>query len=295
MHAADSGGNSYLASGRVAMITGGRCVSSVDYDREDTVSNFGSAEQSRLPEPAVFQFSLRKLLFAVFACSVVFAVLFRIALPAFQAAHDASQRTECANDLKQIGIGAAGYADVYGVFPSAYIPDATGAPMHSWRVRLFVFLEQVGWNGGPKYDYNQPWDSSANRRWAPGGIYYYCPSSDRKTGSLDTDYVMVVGEGTISNGPEGTRINDIADGAANTIFCVEIAESGIHWMEPRDFVFNKMSFAINDCSGPSISSRHDGGANVLMADGSVRFLSNDTQPALVRAMLTVANNENVSE
>ena len=106
---------------------------------------------------------------------------------------------------------------------------------------------------------------------------------------------MVVGKGTISNGPEGTSIKEIADGAANTIFCVEIADSQIHWMEPRDLNFDEMSFTINDRSGPSISSRHAGGANVLMADGSVRFLSNDTHSALVRAMLTVADNEDVSE
>lgn len=256
------------------------------------MSNVGSTEQLR--PSGVFQFSLRKLLLAVFACSVVFAVLFRIILPAFLAAHDASQLTGCTNNLKQIGIGAAGYADVYGVFPSAYVPDATGAPRHSWRVRLIAFLTQVqlGWE---RYDYNQPWDSNANRRWEPGGISYFCPISTRKKGSLDTDYVMVVGEGTISNGPEGTRINDITDGAANTIFCVEIAESGIHWMEPRDLVFDDMSFAINDRSSPSISSRHAGGANVLMADGSVRFLSNDTQATLVRAMLTVADNEKIPE
>lgn len=250
------------------------------------MANLGEADDASSLSPAPFQFSLRKLLLAVFACSVLFAVVFRLLLPAIFAAHYAAEHVQCTNNLKQIGVGAANYGDVYDTLPSAYIPDAAGQPMHSWRMTILAFLTQLGWDF-PRYDYNQPWDSPANLRLARGGISYYCPLAARKKRPEDTDYVMVVGEGTISNGPTGMHAREIPDGAANTIFCVEIANSKIHWMEPRDLDFDHMSFTVNDRSRSSISSSHPGGALVLMADGSVRFLSDDSQPSLVRTMLLV--------
>jgi prepilin-type processing-associated H-X9-DG protein len=51
------------------------------------------------------------------------------------------------------------------------------------------------------------------------------------------------------------------------------ANSGIHWMEPRDLHVLQMAPTINAKSGQGLSSAHNGGAHVLLADGAVRFLS----------------------
>jgi hypothetical protein len=55
---------------------------------------------------------------------------------------EASRRSQCMNNLKQILIALQNYHDVYGEFPPACIRDKDGKPMHSWRVLLLPFLEQ---------------------------------------------------------------------------------------------------------------------------------------------------------
>ena len=103
---------------------------------------------------------------------------------------------------------------------------------------------------------------------------------------------MFVGKGTAFE--RGTRIrlqDDFTDGRSNTILVVEVHDSGIHWMEPRDLHVSQMPLAINPPRGQGISSGHVGGANVAFADGSVRFLTNEIAPQTLRAVLTRSGKE----
>lgn len=235
-----------------------------------------------------FRYSLRTLLLVVFACGVLFAFMFRVLLPAVTAARDAEYRSQCTNNLKQIGGGLHNYADVYDSFPPAFAVDEAGAPKHSWRALLAPFEWQYGMHS-PVYDFQQPWDCPNNVRFAnffPGP--YICPQNAGPEGIPRTDYVMVVGPRNFSAGATGIRAADIRDGAANMVAVVEIADSDIMWIEPRDVPFNAISFKVNDRSQRSISSHHVQGANVLMADGHVRYLGNSADRAVVEALLTVS-------
>ena len=53
------------------------------------------------------------------------------------------------------------YRDTYKVFPPAFIADADGKPMHSWRVLLLPYLEQQVFY--MRYRFDEPWDSPHNR------------------------------------------------------------------------------------------------------------------------------------
>jgi prepilin-type processing-associated H-X9-DG protein len=214
-------------------------------------------------------------------------------LPAVQEAPEAARRMQCVNNLKQIGVAMHNYHDVYRCFPPAYVPDADGKPMHSWRVLILPFLEQQSLYD--QYDFNEPWDGPNNIRLADSiPAVYACP--DSVFSNSNTCYAMIVGPDTISDGPSAARLADIKDGTANTLMVVEAAGNGINWMEPRDLDAQKLSFVINDRPTPGgIKSDHPGGANVVFCDGAVRFLPDTTSPGVVKDLSTIAGGERIPE
>src|SRR5262249_39694053 len=152
------------------------------------------------------------------------------------------------------------------------------------------------------YNFHVPWNAVENRTaYNVSMSTYMCPS-DPNEDKFRTNYVMVTGPGTIyePGKPIKPEIRDFKDGVSNTIYIVETKDAKFHWLEPRDFTVGsggdeiKMSLKLNDPLSPSISSHHPGGANVSLADGSVRFLKNNLNEAVLRALLSPAGGEIVS-
>ncbi|MFH1923964.1 MAG: DUF1559 domain-containing protein [Planctomycetota bacterium] len=220
-------------------------------------------------------------LVGVLVCGGILAAL---VLPATQAAREAARRAQCTNQLKQIGIAMHNYHDTYRCLPPAVITDEDGQPMRSWRVAILPFIEQAPLYD--QYDFSEPWDGPNNR--ALEGAFpdtYRCPS-DTASGPLDAGYVMIVGEGTLGGEPnELVKFADVKDGTSNTILAIEVAGSGIHWMEPRDLTVEEAVTFITNPGATGLLHVHPGGVNVLMADGSVRFLPESTDPETVRLLL----------
>ena len=88
-------------------------------------------------------FTLVELLVVIAVIGILVALL----LPAVQAAREAARRTQCVNNLKQIGLGLHNYHTTFNVFP----PTTTGAEAHggqcgsgfySWLALLLPFVEQ---------------------------------------------------------------------------------------------------------------------------------------------------------
>jgi prepilin-type processing-associated H-X9-DG protein len=217
----------------------------------------------------------------VLACGGILAALL---LPAVQASREAARRSQCCNNLRQIALAMHNYHDTYKCFPPAVIADKNGRPMRSWRVAILPFLEQSPLHD--RYNSNEPWDSPSNRTLGSAmPPTYRCPS-EAGAGSMETNYVMIVGKGTAGGLPnEAVSFADITDGTSNTILIVEVTGSGIHWMEPRDLSLEDIARGINDGSGKCISSNHPGGANIALCDGSVRFLSQTIDPVVLRSLI----------
>lgn len=190
---------------------------------------------------------------------VVVPIAWNLLLSQIQHIRDQSRKPQCKTHLKQLGLAFHNYHDEYGCFPPAYVADAEGRPMHSWRVLLLPFLDRK-----PLYDeycFDEPWDGPNNRKLADRMVgVYSCPQANAQEGSpesLFTSYVAVVGPETAFPGTASTSVSDMKDGTANTLLLVEVTNSGIHWMEPRDLHVVQMSREINGKAGQGISGLHE--------------------------------------
>lgn len=200
-------------------------------------------------------------------------------------------RSRCGNNLKRIACALDEYHAVHGCFPPAYIADENGLPMHSWRVLILPYLDRL--DVYEAYDFDEPWNGPNNRKLAEIAVSAFDCPAEVHSSPMMTNYLAVVGPDTAWPGSEPTSLADFAHEKGSILHVVEVAHSGIHWMSPRDLQAPQMAPTVNSPSGRGISSSHPDGANAAFADGSVRFLPENTWPEQLRAMLIRSGNESV--
>jgi len=181
---------------------------------------------------------------------------------------------------------------MYGSLPPAFIAGRDGRPWHSWRVLLLPFLEQTELYNAYRFD--EPWDGPNNAKLAGRvGSIFKRPEAEGDRSSM-TSFVAVVGPGTAYPGARAVKLGEIGDDRHRTIGFVEIADSDIPWMAPRDLRLDRMSYRINDHRGKGLGSPY-GGARVVMLDGSIANLLDDLAPGVLKAMLTTNGGEMVED
>lgn len=221
----------------------------------------------------------------VMATVVVAAVLF---LPASRTAREPARRSQCKNNLKQIGLALYNYYDEHHALPPAYTVDADGKRLHSWRTLILPYLEQKPLYD--KIDLTKAWDDPANAEAFKSTIYCYsCPSADGPP--TNTTYLAAVTSNSCLRPAESRPLSEIKDGTSNTLIVAEAdTDHAVHWMSPNDA---DESMILGVASTSKLA--HVGGTHVLFADGSVRFLNATVSADIRRALISVAGNEPLSE
>ena len=173
-------------------------------------------------------FTLIELLVVI----AIIAVLIALLLPAVQAAREAARRTQCTNNLKQVGLALHNYHDTVGAFPPGLIsrPDPTSGdntgPGWGWASMILAQVEQ-----GAVYNainFTLPIEASANSTARLTKINtFICPSD----ASFVAQFTVV--DDSTSNMALGTPICDVA--SSNYVGCVGSGDpSSLYPYSPTD-------------------------------------------------------------
>jgi len=85
-------------------------------------------------------FTLVELLVVIAIIGILIALL----LPAVQSAREAARRSQCTNNLKQIGVAFHNHHDTYKRLPLGQYRGRTGPNFCGWTIEIFPFIEQQG-------------------------------------------------------------------------------------------------------------------------------------------------------
>lgn len=219
-------------------------------------------------------FSLIELIVVI----AIIAVLIGLIVPAVQGSREAARNTQCKNNLRQLGLALQNHHSQYSHLPE----DGK----NNWGFGVFVLpqIEQTAiyTSLNPLQQPRTAPTVDVSLLDTPLSVFQ-CPSF---SGANEQGYSNCKGNAEVFE--YEAQLEDIYDGESNTLMLGEVT-NGHRWALP----------GTASCgSGPnqgSFASEHPGGANFLLCDGSVHFISDHVDGATFSGLCTIAGREVLGE
>jgi prepilin-type N-terminal cleavage/methylation domain-containing protein/prepilin-type processing-associated H-X9-DG protein len=244
--------------------------------------------QGKIPVPWKRAYEPNRPAFTLIEVLVVIAILgllLSLGMAGINRARDAANRTECANNLRQIGIALENHQSQYRSLPQ------DGQNGYGYLVFILPELDQL-----PLYNQIQPLSTPLSNPSAavPNQTnltlkLFRCfsdPNSKKLTsgGFGRSNYL-----GSADIFTEATDLTTVFDGESTTISVGETTSEQA-WALP-----GTATTTTPPNRGGRFGSNHRGGANFLMCDGAVKFINENIDAATFRALGTPRGNDAVGE
>jgi hypothetical protein len=207
--------------------------------------------------------------------------------------------------------GLVGYRKAEGGFPTGVLGDSLLPPETrlSWIAAMLPYYGHGDWYFRLQrgYSWNSPQNRPVTSQPLPEVINPVLGPVLTDAGFPVTHYVGVagVGEDAGREGADpsragvfgyvrGTRLEDIIDGASNTIAILGVSDRLGAWGAGGHATVRPLTKPpyVNGPDGFGAGMPH--GMLAGMADGSVRFISKDVEPRIIEQLATIRGGENVS-
>ena len=245
-----------------------------------------------------------------FVMVVVGAVLVALLLPAIQQAREAARRTQSKNNLKQIALALHNYADTYQSFPAGTYPNEELEPEKrlSWQAAILPFIDQSALH--QSINFEVAWDDVSNKKAAEIRVPVYMnPGYPAASARLaETHYVGIAGLGKdapmlpANSNRAGvfafnrrTSFRDITDGTSNTMMLSEASGQFGSWIAGGNATIRSLTTKPYFNGPDGIGGPSTGGCQIGLADGSVRFVSENIDPVVFEHLSTMADGHVIGE
>lgn len=200
---------------------------------------------------------------------------------------DADNKKLSENNLRQIALALHNYHDVFRTFPAgAVVREGDSAATNSWAISALPFLDQQTLY--QRYDSNKVWNGPENQPVTNTPLAIFQIPGRDSSGAVS----HYAGNSHLFVANQTFSLNQISDGATNTLLLGEVSAGLKSWADPtnvRDLA--RGLGATPDQFGGTFS----GGSQILMADGQIKFLSEKTDPAVLKAIATPTGGEVVAD
>ena len=210
------------------------------------------------------------------SCAVMFAIL----VPGIQHVRNEARKITSKNNLKQLGLALLNYHDVFDCLPPGGVITEKGVPFHGWFTSTTPFVD-----ASPLYsmvNFGYPWTDPENAHLFRNKYRVALMPSASKAYTTDGFALLhYLGNPNLLHRNSSVKLDDLEAGLEETWLLGEVAGNYQPWGYP--FNWRPLGTSLN--SGPDSYGRPTGdGAMFVMADASVRFLQNEVDPSILKAL-----------